>query len=387
MQEISEISKSSWSSARRRLSYITPDNAQKVLRHDRYWTPELIQLYLERCDQLRLTQPVEAWKLVRWAAELVELIRVGLGRGELSSQAEKLSWQTRSLALEGEIAGLVGLPHRAEPAFAKALSLSRREKIQVVAGAELQRRRAAYALRQGQVDEARRLLDSAVAWFRRLDGSVGLAETLLLYGAVGDTTGLVALAEALVWAPPKGALERCVHDASAAMLMERLHEPRVSFEEYEAILGWLYLARKKWFARRTKSQRKLGLIWAEGRVLACLGLGRLAQRRLATVWQGMSSLGRFEAVAVSSLDLAAVLIGDDERHLARDVLDESRARIRRMSGDGELSRSVSSAAEMSLTELPAHRRETARRWIPAAVSHYPFTHPPSALAEDLEASS
>ena len=382
-KEITEISKSAWSSARRRLSYITPDNAQKVLRHDRYWTPELIDLYLERCEQARLDDPAAAWKLVRWATELVGLVRVGERPGEMASRAEKVSWQARSLALEGEIAALAGLRDKAEPAFARAAALSTREKIKVVAGAELQRRRAAFALREGRRDEARRHLALALPLFRRLGGGAGLAETLLLQGAVADHAAMVALAEALTWASPKGRLEKRLHDASLALLMERLHEPRVPYEEYEAILGWLYLARKKWFARRSKSTRKLGVIWAEGRVLSCLGLGRLAQRRLATVWQGFSRLGRFEAMAVAGLDLASVLIGDDERHLAEDVLAETRARILRLSGDAELCRAVSEAEGMTLTELPAHRQETAARWIESAAVSYPLSHPAAPLAIDL----
>lgn len=382
-KEITEISKNAWSSARRRLSYITPDNAQKVLRHDRYWTPELIHLYLERCEQARLTDPVGAWKLVRWAAELVELVRIGAGQGEMASRAEKVSWQARSLALEGEIAALAGLQERVEPAFSRAASLSTREKIKIVAGAELQRRRGAFAAREGRLEEARRHLASALPLFRRLEGGIGLAETLLLHGATTDHAAMVALSEALSWASPKGDLERSVHDAALALLMERLHEPRVSYEEYEAILGWLYLTRKKWFARRSKSKRKLGVIWAEGRVLSCLGLGRLAQRRLATVWQGFSRLGRFEPTALAGLDLAAVLIGDDERRLARDVLRETRARILRLCGDAELSRAVSAAESMTLNELPGHRQATARRWLEAAGTYYPFSHPRRPLSDDL----
>ena len=333
----SEEQKARWVKAKRRMSYLTPDNAKKVLRHDRYWTVELLQLYTRRCEQLRLTDPDASWKMVRHLAELVALIRVGDGAGELGSRAEQASWLTRALALEGEIAGLNEDFERANAAFARAFGISVSERIQVVAAAELQRRRAAYAMGCGTLDEARHHLEQSLGLYRRLESGSGLAEALLLGGFLRwPGRGLVGLAEALACTRPRGMPEERVFDGAQALLMARMQEPRVTFEEYEAILGWLYLARKKWFARRSKTVRKMGLLWAEGRALSCLGLGRLAQRRLSRAWQGLSQLGAFEAVAVSGLDLATVQIGHDERSLAMDVLRESRQRVDRLCSDGEL---------------------------------------------------
>ena len=367
-------SKARWAKAKRRLSYLAPENAHKVLRHDRYWTTELMQLYLKRCEYLRLTTPRDSWQMVRYAAELVELIRIGEAAGDFSSSAERLSWSTRASALEGEIAGLVNAEAAGERAFRRALDLSSSERIQVLAAAELQRRRAAFEMRSGRREQACRYLEQSLSLFRRLEAGIGLAEALLLAGFLKcPEKGLVGLAEALACARPKGALEERIFDAALTLLMERMQEPRVTFEEYEAILGWLYLARKRWFARRSKTVRKMGLLWAEGRALACLGLGRLAQRRLSRAWQGLTQLGAFEAVAVSGLDLAYVQVGHDERPLALDVLRESRQRISRLSADGELNAILHKAEGLTLTELLETRHDLARRRLPSSQTFYPFS--------------
>lgn len=372
---ISDIKKNAWHLARRRLSYIAPDNAQKVLRHDRYWTSELLQLFLQRCETLRLSDPQDSWKMVRWASELASLIRIGEGEGELASRAEKASWLTRALALEGEVAGLVGRSEQSDAAFARAVEVSLGERIQVVAGAELQRRRAAAALREKRFEEARRHLDLSLELFRRLDPGLGLSEALLLYGCLGESCGLVGLAEALAHIPPKGRLQEGIYDACLTLLLDKLDRPGVSFEEYEAVLGWLYVTRKNWFAKRSKSRRKLRLVWAEGRALSCLGLGRLAQRRLSNAWLGLSRLGDSEAMAVAGVDLVYVLIGHDERPLALEVLGETRQRVRRMSGDGELSRALGATEDLNLSQLGHRRRALARRWLPDAGRFYPLAHP------------
>ena len=367
------LEKERWAKAKRRLSYLAPDNAHKVLRHDRYWTVELMQLYLKRCEHLRLTVPTDSWKMIQHAVELVDLIRVSEAAGDFGSRAERLSWSARAFALEGEIAGLVGSESVAERAFRRALDLTSRERIQVLAAAELQRRRAAFELRRGRRGRACRYLEQSLVFFRRLDAGPGLAEALLLAGFLKcPEKGLVGLAEALACARPKGLLQERIFDAALSLLMERMQEPRVTFEEYEAILGWLYLARKRWFARRSKTVRKMGLLWAEGRVLACLGLGRLAQRRLSRAWQGLTQLGAFEAVAVSGLDLAYVQVGHDERPLALDVLRESRQRIRRLSADGELIQALHEAEELTLSGLLEARRALARRRLPPSQAYYPF---------------
>ncbi len=385
--ERARLEKERWAKAKRRLSYLTPDNAHKVLRHDRYWTVELMELYLRRCEHLRMTVPMDGWKMVQHAVELVELIRIGEAAGDFGSRAERLSWSARASALEGEIAGLVDSESVAEQAFRRALELTSRERIQVLAAAELQRRRAAFEMRRGRRSRACRYLEQSLVFFRRLDAGSGLAEALLLAGFLRcPEKGLVGLAEALACTRPKGILEERIFDAALTLLMERMQEPRVTFEEYEAILGWLYLARKRWFARRSKTVRKMGLLWAEGRVLACLGLGRLAQRRLSRAWQGLTQLGAFEAVAVAGLDLAYVQVGHDERPLAMEVLRESRQRIRRLSADRELIQALHGAESLTLSELLEARRALAERRLPSFRTFYPFgAQPADAESPETEA--
>ena len=241
-----------------------------------------------------------------------------------------------------------------------------RKAQEVVAVAELYRRRAAVLVRAGERGgEAAQLLNHSLGLYRRQEGGSGLAEALLLQGCGGHTQGAVGLAEALYLSSPRAGLDQSIFDGALILLMEKLHESEVGLEDYESITRWILAASHRWFRRRSKCKRKLGLMWAEGTAFAKLGLGRRAEHRLSSAWLGFSRLGDYEYLAVTGMDLATVLIGHDERDLALEILQVSRERVHRQCADGELEESLKKAEDLSLMELDVLRASTARRWLPS----------------------
>ena len=80
--------KSLYAKARRRIATVTPENAAKVRRHERYWTRPFLELFFERCERSKFERPAETLAEVKHLADLVSLIRIGDEPGELRSESE-----------------------------------------------------------------------------------------------------------------------------------------------------------------------------------------------------------------------------------------------------------------------------------------------------------
>ena len=375
-----------YTKARRRLASITPDNAEKIVGHCRYWSRPFLELFLQRCEHSRFKDPMAAWSMVRHGAELVMLIRIGDEPGELWSKAEQASWLVRALALEGEISGLAGFRTQMEAAFAKAVDAAKDRELQVLAGAELLRRQAVVCMRTGHHGEGRLKIGKSIELYRKLEPCPGLGEALLIYGLLGGPGSVVGLAEALCYVRPDR-FEGMIFDAALWTLMKRLDEESTG-RENQAMLGWLYCARQKWFRSRRKALRKMVVIWAEGRVLARLGLLRLTQARLSKAWSVFGDLVEPGLMTLCVLDLMSGLLELGEKGLAGEVLMESRQRLRRLGGDGELRDCLDRAGGLAdlgeAGELLALRREMASAWLPDVERFYPLGHP--GLAPDPDSS-
>ena len=349
-----------------------------MVSHDRYWNPEFLQIYLSECELLRLQDAEAAWNQIRWAADLARRIRVD--DGGFSCAGERWFWLTRALILDAEIAAAVGRWDRCTAAFNEAESTSRKIR-DLGLVAELHRRRASVLMMAGHRDErggpagnAERLLSHSIDLYRRgeqgrasaQDLNQGLSEALLLDGCGSGARGVVGLSEAIYRSNPHRGLGQKLFDGALSLLMAKLDDPGVGLEAYDLISRWIYAAQKRWLSRpRKKCKRKQSLIWAEGRVLSSLGLGRLAERRLGRAWQGFSELGEYESMVLAALDLAYVVIGHGDRPLAQEILRLSRQRVHRQCGDGELKEVLAKAEDLSLADLGRLRLEVADRWLPS----------------------
>lgn len=149
--------------------YQRPEDAQRFLRLDRYWIPEIAERLLARVDELTPKKPQQALGLAEIGIELVERIR------DASPDLRMHAY----CSLGGALRATEHL-HRAEAIFDRAEPL--RPTCSVPLQAMFSRQRANLRLHQMRLDEALRLIEEAVA----LDRSVGNvpAKSLLAAGAI-----------------------------------------------------------------------------------------------------------------------------------------------------------------------------------------------------------
>ena len=387
------VDKSLYDEAKRLLHTLTPKNASKLKTDERFWTRQVLELFFVRCEFSKFDRPAKVLDEMKDLADWVRLIPVGSEPDALRSEAERLSWRVRCLALEAEVAGLAGCRARMQEAIEEATAAADHERIQTVAVAELLRRRAALAMRDGEFDDAARLIHWAEGFYRQLDPDLGLGEALILYGLVKNpmSDGLVAVTEALCRVSPhENEYAGRLFDAGLSMLLGS-HAWQTTDAHCEAMLGWLHTCRKKWFSGLPKDRRKLMALWAEARVLMGLRLEKVAQRRLNTVLRGFSELGLFEHMTVSALDLASVWIRNEEIQLAKETLQATRDRLKQIDGDSELNRSLDKALEKALekvsertesitwSEILDARQDVATRFLPSTRSFLTLHHPCESL--------
>ena len=254
--------------AARRLSYITPDKVRKVLRHDRYWTPDFLSLYLKRCEETRCQDLDAAETLIEPASALVQRI-------PFAHEADRLTWDVRARSLQAEIVALAGCGgprflDRAESILDQARSLLVSGKVQRIAGAEHFRRRAAVLRLQGRTEEAAEWLHRAVDLYRNPeDDPRGLAEALVLHGLIDTPHSIVGLAEAASLVSPSPAkcraFENGLFDAAWWLLDQKVDQPRLLHDVLEATLSWIYIARRKWFKGDDEQDQARELLQETGR--------------------------------------------------------------------------------------------------------------------------
>ena len=192
--EISRIPRPRRAKAVRRVSYVTAENASKVLGHDRFWNAAFVFALLDACRQRCLDGPQEALALARHAAELPALVRVGPGREDFPSERDRRSWRAHAAAVYGETARVAGRPAEAGRALRRAYEICSEGPVLAVAAADLALRHAAL-LAEDDDAGAWPTLERAVELFRHPSASrhpgsrEGLAEALLLRSALRASVG------------------------------------------------------------------------------------------------------------------------------------------------------------------------------------------------------
>ena len=66
-----------------------PDEAGKVLCHDRYWTLAFLHRFLDRCDRERLRDPQAAYRMAYLSVQLASLVPLGPERGGYRGRGER----------------------------------------------------------------------------------------------------------------------------------------------------------------------------------------------------------------------------------------------------------------------------------------------------------
>ncbi|MEM1177268.1 MAG: hypothetical protein AAGM22_02890 [Acidobacteriota bacterium] len=386
--------------ARRRLRFVTPQNASKVLRHDRYWSSAFWALLLEECRWRRLTDPAAACALARHGPALVARIgelaeasrRSGGARGgrrpELfSSDVAQHSALVRSWSVLADCERLAGSLEAARTALSRAVDAARTaRRVQIVAACELTRQRALFDLSAGSSAGASVALAELPGTLREAlarDGSndeiaLAHAEGLLVLASLPRQFQVAAsgaperpalLCECAAFARPRHRLGSPIFDAALDALDRSLDGSRPAPGVLEASGRWLRQARRQPF-RRGEKLRRLRLSWAEGRVLSLLGIGRLAERRLERCQRGLGDLGPGEGrgepglYALATLDLALLDIGRDDRPTASKRLGDALGVLQGTGAEREVFEILRQARRASFDSLLVFRRRLGRRILP-----------------------
>ncbi|MEM1177322.1 MAG: hypothetical protein AAGM22_03185 [Acidobacteriota bacterium] len=327
--------------ARRRIRYISPLNAGKVLAHRRYWTLPFLKLYLEACDEKIFEDPEEGYLLCQHAPELARRIEVhgNTETGESTAwsygdPAEKRSWRVRALAVWGSSCRAYGEFTQAEAAYRLATELAG-EGVDAESFGELRLRAAVLAFARYD-DGAAQLLDLAIDDFTASACRARLADAWVVRGALRirdmDPRGLVDSARALELADTASTRGRRTMVGALHNMAIAATRGTSSIESQEVAHRLLQTVKRR-LANKPRSLTKMRIFWVEGLLLAKMGITRLAEKRLTRVRDGLEQLGAPLAFVLASLDLAAILASDGGVDAARALASDTALRAREMASD------------------------------------------------------
>lgn len=324
--------------ARRRIRYISPLNAGKVLAHRRYWTLPFLRLYLETCDEHIFHDPEDGYLLAQHAPELARRIETGRADGAYAGEDEKRSWRVRALAVWGSSCRAYGELTQAEAAYRLATELAAGGVDPESAG-ELRLRAAVLAFSRLDAS-AGPLLEQAITDFSAAGRQGRLADALVVRGALRiremDPLGLVDSARALELADATMARGQRTMIGALHNMAIAATRGTSSIESQEVAHRLLQTVKKR-LANKPRSLTKMRVFWVEGLLLAKMGITRLAEKRLLRVRDGLQQLGDALALTLASLDLAVIRISDGSPEAARSLAEDTAERVESMTaGDPQL---------------------------------------------------
>lgn len=351
--------------ARRRLTYVTPENVSKVLRHPRYWSMEFLQAFCRRCEEERFAAPAAVLRLLEPAQDLVGFVF------SRSGSATERSWRMKIYALEGEVAAWAGAAERTEQALERAWNLLEPGKVQRLAAAELFRRQGAVARLQGRIETAEARLRRSIELYPNPNDSNptvrrGLAEALVLRGSLGKPCGFPGLAAALTLIKPstrKGSLENALFEGALWWLHHYIPIAGLEPERLESTLVWLRAAYRKWLLHRNAGWNKVALWHAEARLLQRLGVHRHAERRLLKTARMAENRKLHGQLVLCALDLAYLRLLDGRPEAAERTLTMHREAL---VGHGEFASILDRVAGAGCLDTLKKLREDCEQHVPAA---------------------
>ena len=289
--------------ARRRLSYVTPENCGKVLARATYWSTHFLSLYLDRCDETAFHTPVDGYRLAQQAPELAARIRIGDGPGEYRSEGEKRSARVTALAVLAGCCRAAGKMRDAELAIKWAQDLAVDTRLTAKAGCELVRRQAALKLTQG-AEDAEDWIQHAVTMAERLGEQPNLADALVLRGvflAEAERGGVEDVARGMGMADLKDTRGRRTFDAA----MFNMSKCAVRSGNRAEAARWIAKVKKQ-MTRFPRSVNKARVNWMEGLLSAELGSGRYGIRLLEKARRSFVELESVGDFVFCSMDLATI---------------------------------------------------------------------------------
>ena len=351
--------------ARRRMSYVTPENCAKVLSRSAYWTRQFLDLYLDRCDEAGSHHPHQGYVLSRQAPELAARIRVGGGPGDFSNEPERASARVIALAVAGSCARSFGRFDEAELSLKWARDLAESTRLTPQAVCELVRRSAALKCDTAEPD-AEIWVDRAVQVAERLENEANLADALVLQGFFLSAAG-------------RGGSDRLAQGASLANLKSLRGRRTFEAAIYNMALGavrsgnpveaarWLKRVKKR-LARHPASIQKARVVWLEGYFSGELGATRYGIRQLEKVRRRFLDMAALPDFVLCSIDLLDLQMSEGDEVAVGLTL-------------GETVDAVNAAWNLPTLDL----RAFLERYVAVAAGLPERSREKAALAEDLQA--
>ena len=322
--------------------YTRPEEAQRFLRLDRYWIPEIAERLLARVDELTPKKPQQALPLAEIGAKLVERIRNA--PPDLRMHA--------SCSLGGALRAIGNLI-RAEATFNLAEPLLASCSISVQA--MFVRQQAILLIHQGHSDEAIRLAEKAVA----LDRSTGAVPTksLLTEGAIRYFRGefersCQCFKEVLEVTDPSSD----IYTFAMKNLAGALSRQNVTIKEIRIVRQLLRDVQNKIKGLRETPVRYM--MWhIEGVFHGLLDEFYKAQRHLNQALDGFERIGQVGDMVRVTIDLVDMYFQKGDPENARVAIEDAAHRIASFSGYEDTVALLDRALEGPITEAADFIRE------------------------------
>lgn len=321
--------------AQRRIGYVSPLTAGKVLGHERYWTLPFLRLYLDLCDETAFHHPEEGYLLGQHAPELAR--RIPYGEQGYQTELERRSWRVHALAVWGSCCRVCGELTQAESAYRLARELGERHSVSADCRGEVHARLGVLRLTQGR-PQALEEVSRAIELFASSDNHRRVADCLSIRGLArylsGDPKSLADLTRALELADGRGVRGRRTVTTILHNMALVITGGGVDVTAQEMAYRLLTVVKRR--LPRNRSVQKAKIIWVEGLLLARLGITRLAERRLQRARKSFrQSQEAFELAAVS-LDLVCFYLEEGDLAAAEEMAVETHCLVLALSQDPRL---------------------------------------------------
>lgn len=336
---------------RRLVSYVTPENAQKVLNHDRYWHTEILALLFERCDQLRFTHPELALNQARYLPELASRIPIRTTdqpqcEGSFPSRAAQATWEVRSLSLLGYLLSSPKRPPEAEDAFQAASRILVSEPVAPSVLAQFFLYRGRMRVASGEPEAARADFRQATRQLcEQRTRQVQAEAWILLAKSSFSDEATVAVAEQVDCLRYSDKRSTFLFSTAIRCLAVALEREKLSITACQQVARCLAKTRQhKQYKNRPRE--KALLVWLEGKALVQMGFDALALRRMSRAWDVFRRLRVPEQILLSGRDLAKLLKNLGHTDEAAIVLHDSAGQALRSCGDREILREILKPSKM-----------------------------------------
>ncbi|MEM9556159.1 MAG: hypothetical protein AAGC60_18015 [Acidobacteriota bacterium] len=312
-----------------------PREANRVLSHERFWTPAFCRLYLDACDLHVFLAPRDGLAMARLGPHLVHLLPVSRRQRDLL---------VHSLAVLASALRASGLLLEAEGVYANAFALVEHAEIDEREKADLERRHAVLLLERGRDEDALAAAQYAVDIYTRLSAQTALGEGEYCLGAALLQRGVVHMVAER--------FDQAIEDFGLALFS--LDPQRNERQRYAAVHNLAHVLTQsddpvllREGVRRLRQARQMPacqndsiachkLAWTEAVLLARLGVPETAERLLLGARDGLQRLGAYGELTQVTLELAILYRDQGRLHDLTHLVDEIVPLCRSLGADAEL---------------------------------------------------